>query len=480
MASSQLNPCTPSVSSLSPTFAPPYKGAFHRRRRPSITVRRPPLAQRTMTSCAHTGELGVVSKRVQNVKPFVVMQVLQAAYEKEAQLADAAHDERVLHLEVGQPCTGAPEQVIEAAVHALRTDKIAYTESFGELELRNRIARFYEESYGVHVLPHHVAVTAGSSAAFVGLFATCFDAGQRVAVAVPGYPCYRNILSALGIQVVSIPVSRDNSYQLTVEHLQLAVREHGALAGVIVASPSNPTGTILSYDRLEQLVEFCEDNAITFISDEIYHGIVRSHTPTALQISDKAIVINSFSKYFSMTGYRLGWVINKDAHIQESLERVLQNMFISAPTVSQKAALAAFDCRDVLDMHVARYFKSLDTLAAALPSMGFTELYEPSGAFYLYANCSQILSQLALSSSVQLCSMLLQELAVATTPGVDFDPERGHLYIRFSCAGATEDIALACTRMQAWLNEKRNARAHGLDLNGTRDVARQHQEQTQS
>lgn len=380
------------------------------------------------------------------VPPFIVMDVLRAANERAAEGGD------VLHLEVGQPGTGAPEPVLEAARRALSTSRLGYTDALGLEPLRRRIARHYGESYDLDVDWRRVVITTGSSGAFILTFLAAFEAGDRVAVGCPGYPAYRNILAALGVDVVPIAVGPATNFQPTAHHLNEAEQGRagtqtlkGTLKGLIVASPANPTGTMLSKEALQALVDHCREQSLWLVSDEIYHGITyREPASTALALTDDAIVINSFSKYFSMTGWRLGWMVVPD-RLLRSVECLAQNLFISPPTLSQHAAEAVFECRDVLDANVSRYAENRRLLLQHLPQAGFARFAPADGAFYLYANVSHMTND-----SQMFCRRMLQETGVAITPGLDFDPVRGHRFVRFSFAGPTDDIREAARRLIAW------------------------------
>jgi len=378
-----------------------------------------------------------VSRRGADISPFIVMEVVRAANER------VAAGGEVLHMEVGQPSTPAPAGVIAAAKAALDTDLIGYTDSLGIAPLRARIARWYGERYGVDVPAGRVAVTTGSTGAFLLSFLAAFEPGDRVVLTDPSYPCYRNILAALGVEVVRIPTGPETRFQPTPELLD---RVPGEVAGLIVASPSNPAGTMLPPDELAALIAYCEARGIRFVSDEIYHGLTFGIAPaTALAASERAIAINSFSKYFSMTGWRIGWAVLPEDMVP-AVERLAQNLFISAPALSQLAALAAFDCTAELDANVARYARNRALLLEALPKAGITDFAPADGAFYLYADIGHLTND-----SVAFCRRLLAETGVATTPGLDFDPDRGHRFIRFSYAGATEDMAEAAQRIRGWL-----------------------------
>ena len=372
-----------------------------------------------------------------NVAPFIVMEILRAANER------AAAGANVCHLEVGQPGTGAPHGVVEAVRQALGRSPLGYTEAFGIPTLRQRIAQHYADTYGVTVAPERVAVTTGSSAGFLLAFLASFDPGDRVVLTDPSYPCYRNILGALGVEAVHIPVGADTGYQPTPEVMDAVA---GPIAGLVVASPSNPTGSMLSPTALRALARYCERRGIRLISDEIYHGITYGEPgATALAYSDEAIVINSFSKYFSMTGWRIGWMVLPD-DLLRAVERLQQNLFISPPTISQVGALAAFECHDELAENVARYSRNRALLLNELPGAGIDRFAPADGAFYIYADIGHITND-----SEAFCRKMLAEADVAATPGVDFDTGRGARFIRFSYAGSTEEVAEAAQRMQRWL-----------------------------
>jgi len=370
------------------------------------------------------------------IAPFIVMDVMRDANERAAD----GHD--VLHLEVGQPDTPAPGAVLDAARHAIATDRLGYTDALGIEPLRRRIAGHYGATHGVDVDWRCVVATTGSSGAFILAFLAAFDAGDRVALASPGYPAYRNILAALGIEVVDLPVGPETNFQPTPAVLD---RIAGDLSGLIVASPANPTGTMLHRRELEAITAYATDRGIRLISDEIYHGITyQDRAETALSFTDDAIVINSFSKYFSMTGWRIGWMVLPE-NLLRSAECLAQNLFISPPAVSQHAAAIAFDCQDQLDANVARYGRNRDLLLAELPMAGFDRLALAEGAFYLYADITHMTND-----SRAFCRRMLAETGVAATPGVDFDPGRGNRFVRFSFAGSTEHMADAARRLIVW------------------------------
>jgi aspartate/methionine/tyrosine aminotransferase len=374
-----------------------------------------------------------------NISPFIVMEVMAAAAAREALGGD------VLHLEVGQPSTGAPQGVIEAAQKALANDRIGYTLALGLPELRARIARHYAEQYGQTVNPECIVVTTGSSAGFLLSFLALFDPGDRVAIASPGYPAYRNIMKVLNIEPVLVPCTADNGFQPTPAQLAEAGRDR-PLNGLLVASPANPTGSMIDESAFRALASHCRTHNMALISDEIYHGITYGKAArTALEFAPDAIIINSFSKYFSMTGWRLGWMIVPQAMLR-AVERISQNLFISPPTLSQHAALAAFDCHDELQRNVEVYAANRALLLNELPKAGISRFAPADGAFYLYADVSHLTQD-----SQEFCRRMLAETGVAATPGVDFDPANGHLFIRFSFAGATQTMAQAAARLTDWL-----------------------------
>ncbi len=377
-----------------------------------------------------------VSKRGA-IPPFFVMEVMRAAAEREAAGLE------VLHMEVGQPSTGAPKGVAEAAAAAVAgSDPLGYTGALGIPPLRAAIARWYKDRYGVEVPERRVVVTTGSSGAFQLGFLAAFDPGDRVAMASPSYPAYRHTLTAAGVVPVELPTGPEHRFQPTVALLE-ALEE--PVQGLIVASPANPTGTMLSREELTALSDWCRANGVRMVSDEIYHGLTYgTDAVTAAEVNDEALVVNSFSKYFSMTGWRLGWMIVPD-DLLRSVECLAQNLFISAPTLSQVSAVAAFDCTEELDGHVARYARNRALLLEELPKAGFTKMAPADGAFYIYADVSDMTDD-----SEALAKRILEETGIACTPGIDFDTARGRRFLRFSFAGAEETIAEAARRLIAW------------------------------
>jgi aspartate/methionine/tyrosine aminotransferase len=372
------------------------------------------------------------------VPPFIVMDVMEAAAAREAAGG------KVIHMEVGQPGTPAPRAALAAVRAALDRDTLGYTVALGMPALRRRIARHYRERYGVDVPAERVVVTTGSSAAFVLAFLALFDAGARVALPTPGYPCYRHILSALG--QVPVPMVTDAAARWMPTGAQIdAAAAAGGLAGLVIASPANPTGTLLEPRRLAELAAACRRNGMWLVSDEIYHGLTYGMAEeTALAHSGDAVVINSFSKYFSMTGWRVGWMIVPERLIRTA-ERLAQNLYISPPAVAQVAALGAFDGIDELEANKRVYAENRALLLDQLPRAGLARILPADGAFYLYVDVGAFTDD-----SVAFCKAMLAETGIAATPGVDFDEARGHQYVRFCYAGTTADMAEAARRLEAW------------------------------
>ncbi len=372
------------------------------------------------------------------IDSFIVMDVMRQAAEKEAR------GERVIHMEVGQPGTPAPHTARQAAMASLTDDPLGYTLALGRASLRERIARHYRETYNVTVAPEQVVITTGSSAAFVLAFLAVFDAGARVALPSPGYPCYRQILSALGQEPVFIETGPENRWMPTPDDIEKLAR-NDRLDGLLIASPANPTGTMLEPQRLADIAAVCQRYGVRFISDEIYHGLTYDMpAETLLSHSDDGIVINSFSKYFSMTGWRIGWMVVPPSLVR-TFERLTQNFYISPPTISQIAAEAAFDGYDELQKNCAVYRNNRALLLEGLPNVGFEKLVPADGAFYLYCDVGA-----ETDDSLQFAKRILDETGVAVTPGLDFDATRGHRFIRFSYAGQTSDMQEALSRLHKW------------------------------
>jgi aspartate/methionine/tyrosine aminotransferase len=360
------------------------------------------------------------------------------AMSREAAALEAS-GRRILHLEVGQPSTPLPV-LARDAVRAHLDEPLGYTNAAGLHGLRRAIAERYD-----NVSPERILVVAGASAGFTLAFLTLFEPGDRVGVLEPGYPCYRNTLLALGMEPVAIPVGPASRWAPTPADLEAA----GHLEGLIIASPSNPTGTVLSADALAEITAACRAREIAVIADEIYHGIVDG--PPAARVLDHhpdAFVVNSFSKYWSMTGWRVGWVVVPDSLI-DTVERLQQNLYICAPHVSQVAALAALDATEELDGHVARYRGNRTIVIEGLAAAGVTDIAPADGAFYVYAHVPHFTTALGIDS-LQLTTRWLHEIGVAATSGVDFDLGRGHDYVRFSYAGTGADLAEACDLIAGW------------------------------
>ncbi|MFG6582596.1 pyridoxal phosphate-dependent aminotransferase [Sulfitobacter sp. 1A12779] len=369
------------------------------------------------------------------VDPFIVMDVMQAASAAE----EAGR--HIIHMEVGQPGTGAPKGAAAALTKAMGEGALGYTVALGLPALRARIAQMYGEWYNVDLDPARVVITPGSSGGFLLAFTALFDSGDRVGIGAPGYPSYRQILRALGMQPVDLPAAPENRYQ------PVAADFAGQdLRGLLVASPANPSGTMLDRPALTALTGACAANDMSFISDEIYHGIeYDKKAVTALEVTDDCYVINSFSKYFSMTGWRVGWMVVPEDQVRV-VERIAQNMFICAPHASQIAALAAMDCDDELQANLAVYRRNRDLMITGLQEAGFTDIAPPDGAFYVYADVSRFTDD-----SRAFAAEILEKAGVAVTPGLDFDPARGHKTLRFSYARSTADMEEGIARLKAFM-----------------------------
>ena len=375
------------------------------------------------------------------VPPFIVMDVMTAA------AAAEAAGKRVVHMEVGQPAAPAPRPALNAAKAALE-GRIAYTESLGIPSLRARIARHYGETYGLDLDPARVAVTTGSSGGFVLSFLSLFEPGERVALANPGYPPYRHILAALGCEPVLIDTTAETRWALTGEAI-LAEHRRKPLAGVVIASPANPTGTMMTAEALGELIALCEGEGIKVISDEIYHGLDYAFAAeTAAKLSPNTLVINSFSKYFCMTGWRIGWMVVPDTLVR-AIDRLHGNLAISVPTLAQIAAEAAFDGRDEMEAVKHGYEENRRILVEGLPKAGLDKFFPVDGAFYLYADISRFSDD-----SLAFAKQMLDDAGVAATPGIDFDPRHGHQYLRFCYAGSAPEMHEAVERIGDWLKRR--------------------------
>ena len=374
-----------------------------------------------------------------SVDPFIVMDVMEAA----SKIEKAGHD--VIHLEVGQPGTSAPILAKESVIDSLSASTLGYTVALGIPELRKKIAELYWHWYKVKVDPQRIIVTPGSSGAFILAFTGLFDVGDSVGIGSPGYPSYRQILKALSLNTVTIKALSDNKFQPVPTDVI-----NNKLDGLLVASPANPTGSMLNRDELEKLMAACKKKETAFISDEIYHGIeYETRAVSALEVSDDCFVINSFSKYFSMTGWRLGWIVVPNKHIRQ-FERLAQNMFICAPHISQIAALGALDAHHELNQNVETYKTNRAMLAEQLPKLGLANFAPPDGAFYFYVDVSEYTD-----NSVNFANEILDEVNVAVTPGIDFDPDRGLKTIRLSYACSTPDLKEGLRRLNNFMSKYR-------------------------
>tara|TARA_R110002072_G_scaffold54333_6_gene142630 strand:- start:4234 stop:5376 length:1143 start_codon:yes stop_codon:yes gene_type:complete len=369
------------------------------------------------------------------VDPFIVMDVMQAA-----SAAEAA-GRHIIHMEVGQPGTGAPKGAVRALSDAMAERPLGYTVALGLPALRARIARMYRDWYNVDLDPARVVITPGSSGGFILAFTALFDTDDKVGIGAPGYPSYRQILKALALHPVDLPTAPENRYQpVPTDFADMD------LAGLLVASPANPTGTMLDRAAMATLIDACAQTGASFISDEIYHGIeYEKKAVSALELTDDCYVINSFSKYFSMTGWRIGWMVVPEDHVRV-VERIAQNMFICAPHASQIAALAAMDCDDELQANMDVYRANRAMMLEGLKAAGFTTFAPPDGAFYVYADVSDLTDD-----SRALAAEILDKAGVAVTPGLDFDPVRGHTTLRFSYARSSADIAEGLARLARFM-----------------------------
>ena len=375
--------------------------------------------------------------RRSNVDPFFAMDVLAAANKK------MKAGEPVISMAIGQPAAPCPAQVLEAAGRALKDGHIGYTDSLGLTALREKIAAYYEEHHKLSVSPERVAVTTGSSAAFNLAFLAFFDVGDRVAITRPGYPAYRHIMKALGLEVVEIDTGGSGLPDLKMLE---ETQSHSPLKGILFASPSNPTGASLKPEELKNIIEFCHDHNITVIADEIYHRLNFSAPDvTALSFSDDVTVINSFSKYYCMTGWRVGWMVLPENAVR-SVERISQNLYISAPELSQIAAISAFDATSELEKIKDSYRINREHLTKTLPALGLKLLAPMDGAFYAYCDISKFSND-----STEFARKMLEETNVAATPGIDFDTLEGKRTMRFSYAGAPKAIDEALVRLDKWL-----------------------------
>ncbi|SDR09185.1 Aspartate/methionine/tyrosine aminotransferase [Pseudovibrio sp. Tun.PSC04-5.I4] len=377
------------------------------------------------------------SKRSE-VLPFQAMEVLNAANKLEQS------GEHVLHMEVGQPGAPIPDSVLRVAHEHLSSGRLGYTEAQGIPKLKQSISRYYQRNFGLEVPVERIFATTGSSAGFNLAFLAGFDPGDRIAITSPGYPAYRNIIEVLGLECVEIEVGPETRWSLTPELLEKAHREK-PLKGVLVASPANPTGTMMSPQALKELVVACDVLDLWFISDEIYHGLAYDmEEETALRFTDKAIIVNSFSKYYCMTGWRIGWMVLPEVLVRP-VERIAQSLYISPPELAQVTAAAAFDASEDYERIKAGYAANREILLEHLPQLGF-DVLPVDGAFYVYAGVTKLTND-----SMEFCQRMLAEIHIAATPGADFDLTRGHQFIRFSFAGQEDVVKLAVDRLKHWL-----------------------------
>ena len=375
------------------------------------------------------------SKR-SKVDSFIVMDVMESARKAESK------GQHIIHMEIGQPGTPAPKIAKEYLSKQIHSNNLGYTVSLGLPELRKKISKLYGEWYNLDLNPERVVVTNGSSGAFILSFTSLFDSGERVGIGSPGYPSYRQILKSLDLVPVDIQTEMQNSFQPIPSDI-----EKNNIKGLLVASPANPTGSMLDKQSLKNLITAAKENSVSFISDEIYHGIeYEKKATTALEITDDCYVINSFSKYFSMTGWRVGWMVVPESHVRQ-VERLSQNLFICPPHASQITALAALDASEELEQNVNIYKKNREILINELPNMGFKKFSPPDGAFYIYVDVSKFTND-----SLEFTKQILDKVGVAITPGLGFDQKRGNTTIRFSYARSTEDIIEGTKRLKKFMN----------------------------
>jgi aspartate/methionine/tyrosine aminotransferase len=391
--------------------------------------------------------MGLKTGRGAEAPPFLVMDVIAAANARAATLPPGAFPDPmgILRMEVGQPGSGAPRGAAEAAIRALQAGKpMGYTEAFGLASLRARIAEHYSAKYGMTVPAGRIAVTVGASGAFPLAFLAAFDAGDRIAMAAPFYPPYANILTALGMHPQLLPCDATTRFQPTLAMLETL---DPLPAGLIVASPCNPAGTMLDPVELAAIARWCHANGVRLVSDEIYHGLSYGTVAesTAAAFSSSAIVVNSFSKYFSMTGWRIGWLLLPE-DLLRPVECLAQNLFISAPHVAQVAAEAAFDCTDELEANKAGYGRARAALLAGLPEAGFDRIAAADGAFYLWCDVGHLTND-----SLDFCARMLEGAGIAASAGVDFDRQRGARFLRLSYCGAEAAMVQAPARLKAWM-----------------------------
>jgi len=387
----------------------------------------------------------LISRR-SNIAPFLALDIMTKARRRELDGQD------IIHLEIGEPGAPPPRAVRQAAMEALDGRPIGYTEALGRPSLRARIARHYFDAYGVDVAPERIAVTVGSSGGFALAFLALFDVGARVAVAAPGYPAYRGMLDAFDVETAAIETTPESRFVVTGAMIE-AAHARAKLDGVLLMSPANPSGTMMSAAALREVCATCERLGVAFISDEIYHGLTYGEPArTALEFSPNAIVVNSFSKYYCMTGWRIGWLVLPE-HLVRPIERLQQSLAISVPFLSQIGAEAAFDAQADLQDVLAGYARNRSILLDELPGMGLGDFHPVDGAFYVYFDVSRLTND-----SADFCDRMLAAIGVAATPGCDFDRLRGCRAVRISFAGPERDILEAMRRLKSWL------RSGGPDL----------------
>jgi aspartate/methionine/tyrosine aminotransferase len=371
------------------------------------------------------------------IRPFEVMEAFREAAALEAS------GKHIIHLSLGQPAKKVPPSVLEAVTLQMHASSLGYTDARGTPALRARIAQYYHDTYGITIPIERIFITVGSSGAYFLALLAAFDAGKRLAIARPCYPAYPNMMEALGLTPVFLETSEASGFQPDVAALAAA----GEVDGLVIASPSNPTGSVLNAEELAALSAYCRTHHIQMISDEIYHHVTYEGATfdTILRSNDQAIVVNSFSKYFLLPGWRLGWAVMPE-HLVRSYESLLQSFFISPPAIAQVAALEIFEHEETLQATVEEYARNRDVLKAGLEKLGFTGLNKAQGAFYLYANIDAFSND-----SRAFCRAMLHEAGVSAVAGTDFDPLHGHRYVRFSFCGDATDIQLAVNRLQQWL-----------------------------
>lgn len=371
-----------------------------------------------------------------DIPVFHVLDILRVVNER------VAAGEDIIHFEYGQPSTGAPQPALDYGAELMKSNSLGYTVSTGTPEIKARIAKWYGDRYNVDLDPSRIVITVGASGAFILSWLAVFEEGDRIAMAAPGYPAYRNILMALGMRPVEIQAKAENDFQPTIAELEKLSPKPD---GLIIGNPANPTGTMIDPNNLREICEWCDKNGVRLIADELYQEIYYDRKPeTVLKHTQNAVVVNSFSKYFSMTGWRLGWAVLPE-DVVDRVKRLAESLFVSPPALSQHVALKAMDCTDILDGYVDTYRKNLNILREMLPQAGITNFTDVKGAFYLYADISNITND-----SSEWCRKVLDEAKIAITPGIDFDLERGLQTIRMSFAGDTKDVEEGCRRLIEW------------------------------